>query len=86
MFEAYHGVTGAQHQANFNRLSGHGYRMISLVSVGKMPLFEIAAHLQRATLIRQSLTFNYSNSFSAFGRLFSQRSLPTGGPSALSLS
>jgi hypothetical protein len=35
MFEAYHGVTGAQHQANFNRLSGHGYRMISLSVYGE---------------------------------------------------
>jgi hypothetical protein len=26
IFEAYHGVDGAQHQANFNRLSGQGYR------------------------------------------------------------
>ena len=34
MFEAYHGVTGAQHQTNFNRLSGHGYRMISLSVYG----------------------------------------------------
>jgi hypothetical protein len=29
-FEAYHGVTGAQHQTNFDRLSGQGFRMISL--------------------------------------------------------
>jgi CubicO group peptidase (beta-lactamase class C family) len=34
MFEAYHGVTGAQHQTNFNRLSAHGYRMISLSVYG----------------------------------------------------
>jgi hypothetical protein len=34
MFEAYHGVTGAQHQANFNRLVAHGYRMISLSVYG----------------------------------------------------
>src|SRR5262249_14147773 len=35
MFEAYHGVTGAQHQANFNRLSGQGFRMISLSVYGE---------------------------------------------------
>jgi len=35
MFEAYHGVTGAQHQTNFNRLSGQGYRMISLSVYGQ---------------------------------------------------
>jgi hypothetical protein len=29
MFEAYHGVTAAQHQANFNKFSVQGYRMIS---------------------------------------------------------
>jgi CubicO group peptidase (beta-lactamase class C family) len=34
MFEAYHGVTGAEHQANFNRLVAHGYRMISLSVYG----------------------------------------------------
>jgi hypothetical protein len=34
MFEAYHGVTGAQHQANFNDLSAQGYRMISLSVYG----------------------------------------------------
>jgi CubicO group peptidase (beta-lactamase class C family) len=34
MFEAYHGVTGAVHQTNFNRLSGHGYRIISLSVYG----------------------------------------------------
>jgi CubicO group peptidase (beta-lactamase class C family) len=34
MFEAYHGVNGAQHQTNFNRLSAHGYRMISLSVYG----------------------------------------------------
>ncbi len=34
MFEAYHGVTGAQHQSNFNRLFGLGYRMISLSVYG----------------------------------------------------
>lgn len=34
MFEAYHGVTGAQHQTNFNRLSGQGYRMISVSVYG----------------------------------------------------
>src|SRR5215475_2791234 len=30
MFQAYHGVTAAEHQAKFNLLSGQGYRMISL--------------------------------------------------------
>ena len=30
MFQAYHGVTGAQHQTNFNHLSAQGFRMISL--------------------------------------------------------
>ena len=34
MFQAYHGVTGAQHQANFNNLSAQGYRMISLSAYG----------------------------------------------------
>ena len=34
MFEAYHGVTGAQHQTNFDRLSSHGFRMISLSVYG----------------------------------------------------
>ncbi len=34
MFEAYHGVTSAQHQTNFDRLSSHGYRMISLSVYG----------------------------------------------------
>ena len=29
-FEAYHGVTGAEHQTRFNRLGRPGYRMISL--------------------------------------------------------
>ena len=29
-FQAYHGVTGAQHQTNFNNLSAHGYRIISI--------------------------------------------------------
>jgi CubicO group peptidase (beta-lactamase class C family) len=32
--EAYHGVTGAQHQSNFNRLSRLGYRLISLSVYG----------------------------------------------------
>jgi hypothetical protein len=30
MFEAYHGVTGVEHQANFNSLSAKGFRIISL--------------------------------------------------------
>jgi hypothetical protein len=34
MFQAYHGVTGAQHQTNFNRLSAQGFRMISLSVYG----------------------------------------------------
>ena len=34
MFEAYHGVTAATHQTNFNRLSSQGYRMISLSVYG----------------------------------------------------
>ncbi len=34
MFEAYHGVTGAQHQANFDRLASQGFRMISLSVYG----------------------------------------------------
>jgi len=34
MFQAYHGVTGAQHQANFNSLSAQGYRMISISVYG----------------------------------------------------
>lgn len=34
MFEAYHGFTGAQHQTNFNRLTAHGFRMISLSVYG----------------------------------------------------
>ena len=34
MFEAYHGVTGAQHQTNFNKLSSQGYRLISLSVYG----------------------------------------------------
>lgn len=29
-FEAYHGISGADHQARFNQLSQNGYRMISL--------------------------------------------------------
>ncbi len=34
IFEAYHGVTGAQHQTNFNKWSAQGYRMISLSVYG----------------------------------------------------
>ena len=34
MFQAYHGVTGAQHQTNFNNLRAQGYRMISLSVYG----------------------------------------------------
>ncbi|MCU1266726.1 MAG: penicillin-binding protein [Acidobacteria bacterium] len=34
MFQAYHGVTGAQHQTNFNNLSSQGFRIISLSVYG----------------------------------------------------
>lgn len=34
MFQAYHGVTSTQHQANFNNLSAQGFRMISLSVYG----------------------------------------------------
>jgi CubicO group peptidase (beta-lactamase class C family) len=34
LFEAYHGVTAAQHQANFDKWSAEGYRMISLSVYG----------------------------------------------------
>jgi CubicO group peptidase (beta-lactamase class C family) len=34
MFQAYHGVTGAEHQTKFNGLSSQGYRMISLSVYG----------------------------------------------------
>jgi len=34
MFQAYHGVTAAQHQTNFNKFSAEGYRMISLSGYG----------------------------------------------------
>jgi hypothetical protein len=34
MLEAYHGVTAAQHQANFNKFSAQGYRIISLSVYG----------------------------------------------------
>ena len=34
MFQAYHGVTGAQHQAKFNSLSAQGFRIISLSVYG----------------------------------------------------
>ena len=34
MFQAYHGVTGAEHQTRFNELAGQGYRMISLSVYG----------------------------------------------------
>src|SRR5215470_14969866 len=34
MFQAYHGVTAAQHQAHFNNLSAQGFRMISLSVYG----------------------------------------------------
>jgi CubicO group peptidase (beta-lactamase class C family) len=33
-FQAYHGVSGAQHQANFNKLSAEGFRMISISVYG----------------------------------------------------
>lgn len=34
VFEAYHGVTAAQHQTNFNKFSAQGYRMVSLSVYG----------------------------------------------------
>src|SRR5579862_8619504 len=34
MFNAYHGVSAAQHQTNFNQLVAEGYRMISLSVYG----------------------------------------------------
>ncbi len=34
MFQAYHGVTGAQHQTNFNNLTAQGFRLISLSVYG----------------------------------------------------
>src|SRR6516164_520275 len=34
LFQAYHGVTAAEHQAQFNALSAQGYRMISLSVYG----------------------------------------------------
>ena len=34
MFQAYHGVTASEHQAQFNQLSAEGYRMISLSVYG----------------------------------------------------
>jgi Beta-lactamase/Bacterial tandem repeat domain 1 len=34
VFQAYHGVTGAQHQTSFDSLSAQGYRMISLSVYG----------------------------------------------------
>ena len=34
MFQAYHGVSGAQHQERFSALSTQGYRMISLSAYG----------------------------------------------------
>jgi len=34
LFQAYHGVTAAQHQTNFNKWSAQGYRMISLSVYG----------------------------------------------------
>jgi CubicO group peptidase (beta-lactamase class C family) len=34
MFQAYHGVNGAEHQTKFNSLSAQGYRMISLSVYG----------------------------------------------------
>jgi len=34
MFNAYHGVSSAQHQTNFNHLVAQGYRMISLSVYG----------------------------------------------------
>ena len=34
LFQAYHGVTSAQHQTNFDKWSAQGYRMISLSVYG----------------------------------------------------
>lgn len=34
LFQAYHGVTAAEHQANFDKWSAQGYRMISLSAYG----------------------------------------------------
>ncbi|MGD0103562.1 MAG: serine hydrolase [Rhodopila sp.] len=41
MFQAYHGVTGAEHQAKFDTLFGEGYRIISLSVYGDVsnPLY-----------------------------------------------
>ena len=49
MFQAYHGVTGSQHQTNFNNLVAQGYRMISLSVYGDAgnPLYA-AVWVQRA--------------------------------------
>jgi CubicO group peptidase (beta-lactamase class C family) len=48
-FQAYHGVTAAQHQTNFNKWSSEGYRMISLSVYGDPgnPLYA-AVWVQRA--------------------------------------
>lgn len=48
-FQAYHGVTAAQHQANFNKFSSEGYRMISLSVYGdsSSPLYA-AVWVQRS--------------------------------------
>jgi CubicO group peptidase (beta-lactamase class C family) len=35
MFQAYHGVTAAEHQARFNQLSAQGYRIISISVYGE---------------------------------------------------
>ena len=43
MFEAYHGVTAAEHQARFDQLSASGYRMISLSVYGDPPGVRYAA-------------------------------------------
>src|SRR5258708_29657872 len=43
MFQAYHGVSAAQHQANFNQFSAEGYRMISLSVYGDPSSAEYAA-------------------------------------------
>jgi CubicO group peptidase (beta-lactamase class C family) len=49
LFQAYHGVTAAQHQTNFNKWSAQGYRMISLSVYGdpSNPLYA-AVWVQRA--------------------------------------
>ena len=37
VWQYYYNVNSAQHQTNFNKLSGDGYRMISLSAFGQLP-------------------------------------------------